>query len=261
MADEFEDQELGPLLPEDMRSDASFTDIKTVGALGKSFINAQRLVGSNKVALPGDNASDAEMGDFYTSIGRPATGADYKLPDIPKDMATNDDAVKWGRDTFHKHGLTPKQAAGIFGDYIAFSQGQIKALDDVLTKDRTQSETALKAELGGAYDEHVELSGRGTVWAGGDALVELLNDTGLGNHPVVIKAFSKIGKEVGEDASHGGGRTPMKLTPAEAKHELEGLNLDKEFQKALNTAEHPGHKDAVVRKQMLYDAAFPPEVA
>lgn len=260
--DRFEDQELTGLLPEDIRDDASFTDIKTVGALGKSFINAQRLVGANKVALPGEKASDTEMDTFYASIGRPKVAGDYELQDVPEALGAPTETAKtveWARGTFHKHGLTSRQAAGVFADYLEYSQGQIKALDDVLTADRTQSETALKTELGGAYDETVEIAGRGVMWAGDKALVELLDATGLGNHPAVIKAFAKVGKEIGEDTSEGGGRTPMKLTPAEAKHELEELNLDKEFQKALNTAEHPGHKDAVIRKQMLYDAAYPAE--
>jgi hypothetical protein len=34
---------------------------------------------------------------------------------------------------------------------------------------------------------------------GSPALKELLNNTGLGNHPEVIKAFHKVGKLISED--------------------------------------------------------------
>ena len=257
MADEFEDQELGPLLPEDMRDDANFKDIKTVGALGKSFISAQKMVGANRVALPGESASPTEFDAFYEAIGRPKTAADYKLPDIPKELGATDVTETWMRDLFHKEGLTPRQAAGVLTGYVEFSQGQIKTLDADIATSKAQAEESLKAELGEAYAERLDLSGRGVMWAGGEELVKLMADMGLADHPVVVKAFSKVGKEVGEDTSEGGGRPSMRMTPAEAQGELNELALDKEFQKALTTAEHPGHKGAVERRQRLYDAAFP----
>jgi len=257
MTDEFEDQELGPLLPEDMRADANFKDIKTVGALGKSFISAQKMVGANRVALPSESASEAEMGTFYDSLGRPKTSGDYKLPDIPKELGATDATETWMRELFHKAGLTPRQAAEVLTGYVEFSQGQIKTLDADIATSKVQAEEALKAELGGAYAERLDLSGRGVMWAGGDELVKLMADMGLADHPVVVKAFSKVGKEVGEDTSEGGGRPSMRMTPAEAQGELNELALDKEFQKALMTAEHPGHAGAVERKQRLYDATYP----
>ena len=39
---------------------------------------------------------------------------------------------------------------------------------------------------------------------GGEELQTLLKETGLGNHPVIVKTFYAIGRATGEDASTGG---------------------------------------------------------
>ena len=55
-------------------------------------------------------------------------------------------------------------------------------------------------EIGGAkLDENLAVARRAVDAFGTPALKELLNTTGLGNHPEVVKAFYKAGKAISED--------------------------------------------------------------
>lgn len=53
--------------------------------------------------------------------------------------------------------------------------------------------------LGANADVEMALAARFIDKFGGPKLRELLNDTGLGNHPEVVKAFIKAGKAISED--------------------------------------------------------------
>ena len=47
-------------LPEDLREEASLADIKDVGSLAKSYVNAQRMLGSS-IRIPGQDAGEEQM--------------------------------------------------------------------------------------------------------------------------------------------------------------------------------------------------------
>ena len=47
-------------IPEDLRTESSFADINNVQDLARSYHNAQKMVGADKVAIPGPNADDSD---------------------------------------------------------------------------------------------------------------------------------------------------------------------------------------------------------
>ncbi len=61
-----------------------------------------------------------------------------------------------------------------------------------------------KAVLGPQYEENLALAVRAARTYGGEELQTLLEETGLGNHPVIVKTFYAIGRATSEDASTGG---------------------------------------------------------
>lgn len=72
----------------------------------------------------------------------------------------------------------------------------------------TQWSTESKAdkEFGGdALNENLAVAKRGLDAYGSPALKELLNKSGLGNHPEIIRAFWKAGKAISEDGIVTGG--------------------------------------------------------
>jgi len=64
-------------------------------------------------------------------------------------------------------------------------------------------------EMGGANLDATKLASRRAVeFGGGKELRALLNETGLGNHPVVVRALSRLGKLLAEDSIAGGQGKP-----------------------------------------------------
>ncbi len=70
-------------LPEDIRNDPSLADIKDVGAMAKSYINGQKLIGKNRISLPGEGATDEEWSAFHSQLGRPEKSNLYDFGERP----------------------------------------------------------------------------------------------------------------------------------------------------------------------------------
>mgnify|MGYP000259680630 CR=1 FL=1 len=63
-------------------------------------------------------------------------------------------------------------------------------------------------ELGGAqFDANLAVAKRGYNMFASDELKGILEETGYGNHPAVLRLFHQIGKLLGEDNIVGGGRS------------------------------------------------------
>lgn len=70
-------------------------------------------------------------------------------------------------------------------------------------------ESKADPEIGGAkYTENVKLAQNAIERFGTPALREALEFSGLGNHPELIRAFTRIGKAISESSLHGIGAAP-----------------------------------------------------
>ena len=64
-------------------------------------------------------------------------------------------------------------------------------------------------EFGGqAFDANVQHARRAVAKYGGTDLAKLLDSTGLGDHPVVLRTFMRLGKALAEDSVAGTTNTP-----------------------------------------------------
>jgi len=249
-------------IPEDLRNDPSLQDIKDVTGLAKGYVHAQRMVGSDKVAIPGKDAPDSDWDTVYNKLGRPETMDGYKLPEFKddhpaKEFVPSEEQVGKFQDVAHKLGLTQSQFAGLMDWYPQLQQEMAEAANAETNAQREQSEAALKKELGNAYDEYVQNGVKAAKEFGGDEFVQLLEDTGLGNHPTVVKALGEAGKALAEDKMAGSPFRGFSKSPEQAQREIGDLRLDAEFNKAYSDSNHPGHRDAVERMNQLYQDAYP----
>ena len=76
-------------LPDDVKTDPSLADIKDVGGLAKSYIHAQKMVGTDKISLPTENATPEEMSTFYDRLGRPKE-YEFSKAELPEGMDYNE---------------------------------------------------------------------------------------------------------------------------------------------------------------------------
>ena len=251
-------------IPEEIRDSASLVDITSVPELAKSFVNAQAMIGKKRVAVPTKNASDEEKAEFFKMLGRPDTPDEYQMPsegvskDI-EDLFNEGGSLSEFRTEAHRLGLNSDQVAGLFRWY---SDQSDKANQKVSSDRQTEHEqwmNDLKTELGNSFDQKADLARQAIHAFGDDELKDILNTTGLGNHPALVRWASKDGQALASDEiiGEGGAKPGNRLRPADAQAAIRAKNLDPEFQKAYMDDRHPSHNDAVREMADLYQEANP----
>jgi len=249
-------------LPEDVRADPSLTDIKDVDNLAKSYINGQKLIGKNRIALPDDKATDEEWSSFYSSIGRPEKSGAYQFgerPALPEGLEYDEAFESNFRDLSYKAGLSSAQAKAIYDGYHDYISKKSELEGKNQTTQTDEWVTSLKKEFGKAYDERIDLATRAVHAYGDDGLKKWLDDTGMGNNPMFVKLFAKIGEGVAEGRSDTASARAFTMTPDQAKQEIARYNRDGEFMKAYSSGDHTGHQAALDKMNSLYKLAFPDE--
>lgn len=77
-------------------------------------------------------------------------------------------------------------------------------------------QTAADPEIGGPnYEANIAITRAGLKAVAGPELESILNQTGLGNHPALVKAFFKVGKLLGSDSPVSGGGSMSERSTAE----------------------------------------------
>jgi hypothetical protein len=249
-------------LDEGLRSDPTLADIKDLNGLAKSYVHAQRMVGKDKLVIPGEGADPTEWDSFYEKLGRPQDGK-YNLDPkgiIPDDMPFQPEAIDHFKKVFHEAGLSQKQAETVFKNYMQFAGEQHTNMMTTGQQQREQWVTDVKKEFGKAYDQKIDLAVRAVDTFGGEDMKKWLNETGLGDNPMFIKVFSKIGEKMQESLTQPGQSGGFTLTPDAARQEIARMQRDDKFMAAYLSPATEGHAEAVKKMHELYGFAYPEEV-
>tara|TARA_B100000427_G_C15507884_1_gene594827 strand:- start:682 stop:1524 length:843 start_codon:yes stop_codon:yes gene_type:complete len=178
-------------IPEDLRQHPSLSPIKDVGNLARSYVNAQRLIGADKIPMP-INPTDEDLDRIYGKLGRPETPDQYQIA-ADGNIVTEEIATGYA-DVAHKLRLTPDQANGILEYYRSVTQGNIESMNATNQQSLEETTSALQAEWGDKFDAKVDAAQKvvDQFEAGNIMEMQLADGTKLGNHPDVIRAFAKF---------------------------------------------------------------------
>lgn len=264
-------------IPEDLRKDSTFEGIKDLPSLAKSYVHAQRLVGSS-IRIPGEEAgadakndfygklqtvpgvvripeeSDTDgMAKFYTKLGRPEKAEDYKL-DIEEGLSANPEQLKSFTDYAFELGLTNKQASKLVG----FEVGRHKNAEELFAKSEEQYTGKLKHKWGPEYDnilKSTEVVAQHYAKDFPDEMANLLNSTER-NNPAFRAMLSDLSKSLVEggkipDSNHG----QFGLTSEKARQTIDEMRSNKEH--PYNNPSDPGHERAVEKMTELYYVVHP----
>ena len=236
-------------LPEDLRADTTVSNSTSLEDMARRMVNANKLVGANRVAVPDENATDDQLSEFYASIGRPATPEDYQLRSRKESenstapIVADADVTKISTK-LHEIGLTTRQAAQVLSFYEDETLAAKSATDTMIAQSKQDSVDTLKKEFGAAFDAKVELARAAVRELGGDELATVLTETGLGDNPEMVKLMAKVGAMMGEDRLVGKGRASTARTPEMARQELAAKQANKEWNAARLNPMDPMHKQA-----------------
>ena len=184
-------------------------------------------------------------------MGRPEQAKDYQFND-------ENGELDGFREFAHDTGLTQKQADNILNLY-ADNQEQEEAESVQQHKDLEVNTTMqLQKEWGKNYDGKLDYAKRAFAQFASPELSQLMDESGLGNHPEMLRAFSKIGEIMGEDSLVvGTGLGTSQLSPQQAQSEIQALYSDKEFSASYRDNKNPGHKQAMNKMDKLFKTAYP----
>ena len=187
-------------LPEDMRDNAVLKDVKDVPSLAKRLVDAQSFIGS-AIKMPKADAAQEELDKFYTRLGRPETPDKYDLkrPEMPEGVGYDEELETHFRTMAHKAGLNNRQVQGLLDSYNAIQLQRITAADAQMKQSTEETTKALQQEWGAGFEKNLNLAMNAVQTFGGEELKKELDATGLGNHPLLIRAFAKIGEKFSEE--------------------------------------------------------------
>ena len=217
------------MIPEEIRDHKSLAHFTDVGAMAKSLVNAQSMIGADKVAIPGKHATDEDWGEVWRKLGRPDTPDGYELVnEMPEGIEQNDDMLNWFRNTAHEIGMTPTQAQKMLGRYNQFLGTQIGVDEGQIEQLRETTEIELKKEYGAAFADRVSNGNAVMQEFGAEGLTELQLADGrlLGDHPEIIKMMVNVGEfinsKIGEDVL-AGTKSSGGLAPDDARAKLQEI--------------------------------------
>jgi hypothetical protein len=260
------------LIPEAIRSEAYFKDIKDVPNLATKAYNQAKLIGRNPdslVAIPGPD--DAEgWSKVYDQLGRPANANEYGFaaPTLPEGLSLDPELLNGFGAKAHELGLSKKQAASLYEWWNQARSGQWTQIQASETAARSAAEAAMKAEFGQAFDDKIKLVDQ-TI----DALDREMKTNGELHEAVkampfearlaLSKLFLHVAPMLKEDSVVGGGGQGGEgaVTPTEARQQINGLLADKDFTAAYYDKRAPGHQAAVERMLKLHGFLVPPKPA
>jgi hypothetical protein len=226
-------------ISEEFRNDPNIEKFTEIDALAKSYINATRMIGQDKVAVPNENSTDDQWNEVYAKLGRPESADKYKL-DAKSDVVPIDEgAIKQFAENAHKLGLNNKQAQGILEFYKNSMEGTAQQSKIDTETAQANAEQQLRQEWGKTFEENVKKAGSvAKANLGVEVLdMQLKDGTRLGDHPDVIKGFAKIADMMSED----------KIVSTESESVNQGKDIEQEISKIMNDRTGPywnkGHPD------------------
>lgn len=247
-------------LPEEIRSHASLDSITDVGALAKSYVHAQSMIGADKVVVPGKWATEDDWSAVYDKLGRPADADGYELKvETPEGVEPDGEMLSWFKSTAHANGLTPRQAQGLLAEYTQFTQGREQSTSGQIEQQQANAEQELRREWGEAYDNRLSVAKDVLAQFGSDELADTATTNGstlFGNDPNVIRMLHKVGAYINERVSEDGllgAKTAGGMAPDEIRAKLRELTAEGSPYWNNRAPEHDWYVEEALRMQERLD--------
>ena len=245
-------------ISEEFRNDPNIEKFTEIDALAKSYINATRMIGQDKVAVPNKNSTEDQWNEVYSKLGRPESADKYALNIESEAVAMDEGAIKSFAEQSHKLGLNNTQAQGILEFYKNNMESNMQRATVDTETAQAQAETELRAEWGKDFDSNVS---KASALAKANMNPEILDlqmqdGTRIGDHPEIIKGFAKIASMLSED----------KLVSTESESVNSMKDLQSEISAITNDTtgpywnnKHPDHAKMVQQVYTLREMAQPKE--
>ena len=181
-------------LPDELANEPSLRSFDDVSKLAKSYVHLVKRMGvppEQIVRLP-SGPDDAGWQEVYERMGRPSEPSGYEIN-------AQDETTNQYLQQAHKAGLSKAQARQLYDWYSSNAQLSETAAKDQFQLQQQNNVHALKQDWGRDYEANVDVARRAFLQLADGETLKLVEETGLGNHPGLVKMMNKVGQLMQED--------------------------------------------------------------
>ena len=232
----------------ELKGDKTLSKYKSPADLAVAHVNLQKMMGS-KVDVPDVNTPPEKAQAFWSRLGVPDTPEGYTPPAIPEGYTLDENLMGGFRKLAHEVKISKEGADKLMSWYVAEELKKATGYQAEYAAEKEEGMKALRGEWGAAADQNIGLCQRVVAEFGGADVQAVLNETGVGNDPRMVKFLAKLGRVMAED----GLMTTQDLgkSSTDAQTEINKVMNDKSH--AYWNESAPGHKAAVEAMARLYE--------
>lgn len=193
------------------------------GKVMQSYAQLEKHLGSDKIAVPGKTATDADWKNVFAKLGLPESADKYELTaKLPEGYTADDTLISKFKEAAHAAGVLPKQAQQLLDFYNSYSIEAMTAMDTESAARRETELGNLKKEWGGDYTARISSANAALHQFASPEEVAAMKEAGMLNAQF-LKVFDKISKALADDTFTpvGGGAGGSSIE--EMKKELAGF--------------------------------------
>ncbi len=175
-------------LDEAYRENPLINKWETLNDFAKTHLNAQKLIGAEKVAIPGKSATDEEWQSVYQRLGSPKDPNEY---DLEKTEVFDESTYESFKNTAYEIGLSNKQASAIAAHFEKQVNDGREVLAQQVEEARFNGEQELRQEFGQHFEQRLTQAQAAARTVMGDTeifdKIQLADGRALGDHPAIVK--------------------------------------------------------------------------
>jgi len=244
-----------------IREHPSLKNFKNEGDLAQSWVSAQKLIGRDKIPVPGEKATKEDWDTVFERLGRPKDVNGYTLPEIklPEGYPPADE--RFMNDFKGKAlelGMLPAQVNGLYEWFMGEQVSQFNQFGQQRETAKGEAENALRKVWGKAFEQNFALAENAVNKYGTDTFVAKLKASGLNNDPDMVKFIADMAQNFSEDKIAGGRGRGLTLSPEEAKAEINKIQAEamKDKHHPMNNKHHPEHQMFLDKWRALHEQAY-----
>jgi hypothetical protein len=160
---------------------------------------------STAIIPPGKDAKPEEVAAYRKKLGVPDKAEDYLFEDDKDYVPTEVDKAMRGRmaKVFHERNVPAETAKALSAEFKAMTADTAAAIKQADENYAKESDAALRSKWGADYEANKTFAGRAAKELFGEAYetVKGMTDKGdrfIFDNPVMMEAFAKLGREMGE---------------------------------------------------------------
>ena len=225
--------------------------------LGKGYKNLEQLLGRDKVPKPISDEDQEGWDRWYAASGRPEAPDKYefKRPDnLPEGVEYDEELETNFRAYAHANGLNKRQANALYDGFVKTQIDRYGASITHTKQARAQVEADMRREFGAQYEGKVANAKAAMSRFADPEYLQFLEQSGRGNDPREIRAWIRVGEQLGGTTKLKGAAAPD-VAPADLDKAISDFRTKNNA--VLMDRHHPDHDRAVKEFNKLFEARHP----